>query len=321
MDIYRDYFTREELVRTLAQAEFQPGMLGADKIFEVVPLGATTFGIEVTAKDGKKTLTAIARGAPRQQTKLDPDAVKTFVTQTFGDEGTVYADEVLNARGRGTVAVKALIEDRRARLVTKLRGVMDTTHELLRMNAILSPGTTEFGAQGTEQTILLGTDTTKTRQEIFNKITKPVETALDGISYKGIRVYCSDGFWAELIENKQIKDTYNNWQAAADLRNGLVKPFTFGDVEWVRYRGSSAIAVTASKAVVVPQGVDGFGFMGFAPNDTVESVGQGGLGEPYFLGAKELTDSQGTKGWEISIQSHPKVVVGRPAATFLVKLT
>lgn len=321
MDIYRDYFTREELIRTLAQAEFQPGMLGSDGIFEVLPLGSTTFAIEVTAKDGKKILTPIARGAPRQQTKLDPDSVKTFTTQTFGDEGTVYADEVLNARGRGPTAVRQLIESRRLRLVTKLRANMDTTHEKLRMDTLLAPGTTEFGTQGTEQTILMATDTTKTRQEIFNKITKPVETALDGVTYKSIRAYCSDGFWADLIENKQIKDTYANWQAAAELRNGLVKPFTYGDVEWVRYRGSSAIAITANKAVVVPQGVESFGYMGLAPNDTVESVGDGGLGAPYFLGSKVLTDSQGTKGWEISIQSHPKFVIGRPGSTFLVKLT
>lgn len=321
MDIYRDYFTREELVRVLAQAEFQPGLLGADGIFEVLPLGSTTFGIEVTAKDGKKVLTPIARGGPRQQTKLDPNAVKTFTTQTFGDEITVYADEVLNARGRGIAAMKALIEDRRQRGIAKLRGIMDTTHESLRMTALLAPGTTEFGTQGTAQTIAMQTDATKTRQEIFNKVIKPVESALDGISYKSIRAYCSDGFWAELIENAQIKSTYNGWQAAAELRGGLVQPFKYGDVEWVRYRGSSAISVTANRAVVVPVGVEGFAYMGFAPNDTVESVGEGGLGAPYFMGSKELKDSQGTKGWEISIQSHPKAVIGRPGATFTIQLT
>lgn len=321
MDIYRDYFTREDLVKSLAQAEFQPGMLGEAGIFEVLPLSSTTLAIEVTAKDGKKVLTPIARGAPRQQTKLDPDSVKTFTTQTFGDETTIHADEVLNARGRGPAAVKQLLEDRRQRAVTKLRGNMDTTHESLRMATLLSPSTPEFGTQGTEQTILLATDTTKTRQEIFNKITKPVEAALDGLNYKGIRVYCSDGFWSDLIENKAIKDTYTNWADAAELRSGLVKPFTFGDVEWVRYRGSSQISVTANKAVVVPLGVDGFGMCGLAPNDTLESVGVGGLGQPYFMGSKEIRDSQGVKGWEISIQSHPRFVIGRPTATFLVKLT
>jgi hypothetical protein len=320
MDIYRDYFTREALVRVLAQSPYTPTILGAAGIFEPVPLNSTVMAIEEQAKDAGKVLTAIARGAPRQQTGLDKRKVHTFGVQTFGDEGVVYADEVLNSRGAGTSGAVEILQNRRDRLVEKLRRDMDYTHESLRMAALLAPGTTEFGSRGTTQTIALATDATKTRAEIFTKIIKPVETALDGETYSSINVYCSDGFWEALIENKSIKDTYLNWQAAADLRGGLIQPFRWGDVNWIRYRGTSAVGITADKAVAVPAGVQGFAFTGFAPNDTLESVGQGALGQPYYLGGKVLSDSQGTKGWEVSIQSHPRCVVARPGATFEIGL-
>lgn len=321
MDIYRDYFTREALVRSLAQAQYVPGRLGELGIFEAVPLNSTTMAIEVGVKDGPKVLTAMARGAPRQQENLDKRKVVTFGVSSYGDQGTVYADEVLNARGAGTSGAVEVLTDRRDRTVAKLRGTMDYTHEALRMTTLLAPTTTEFGSQGTEQTIAVQTSTTKTRQEIFNKIIKPVEAALDGIRYSRIRVLCSDGFWAELIENDQITKTYLNWQAAAELRGDVTQAFSYGNVMWERYRGDSNVAITANKAVVVPEGVQGFGFLGFAPNDTLESVGQGALGQPYYVGSKTLVDSQGTKGWEISIQSHAKPVIARPGATFLIKMS
>lgn len=321
MDNYRDYFTREELLRVLSNAAYTPGKLGADGLFETVPLGSTTLAIEVQTKDAGKVLTAMPRGAPRQVENLDKRSVKTFTTQSFGDQGAVMADEVLNARALGPSGAKALIEERRARVVAKLRRTMDLTHEKLRMNCLTSPGSTEFGSAASSVAIALATDGTKTRQEILNKLILPMELALDGLTFGSIKVYCSDGFWSTLIENKAIKDTYYNWMAAAELRGGLLQPMAFGDVLWERYRGTSDCKIPDNQAIAVPLGAPETFFQAFAPNDTVESVGAGALGQPYYMGSKELKDSQGTKGWEISIQSHPKMICGRPAAVIPITLT
>jgi hypothetical protein len=322
MDIYRDYFTREELVRTLAQSPYTPGGIGQLGIYEAVPLASTVFGIEVETKDAGKILTVIPRGSPRSQSGLDKRKVHTFVTQTIGDETQVFADEVLNARGAGTSGAKEILENRRQRGMNKLRRNVDLTHESFRLSTLLAPGTTEFGAQGAEQTIAVQTDTTKMRQEVFNKVVKPIEAALDGESYSGVTVVCSDGFWAEFIENKYIKDHFIGWQQAMDrLKEDVRTPFRFAEIDWIRYRGTSTVKVTDNKAVAVPRGVQGFGFVGFAPNDTAESVGAGALGQPYYVGAKTITDAMGTKGWEMAIASHPKFVIGRPTATFLIKMS
>lgn len=321
MDIYRDYFTREELVRVLAKVEYTPGRLGELGLFEPIGLGSTVMAIEESAKDGKKVLTVIPRGAPRTQTGLDKRKVHTFATQTVGDEGVVYADEVLNSRGRGTSGAKEIIEDRRQRLVKRLRGHVDYTYESMRMAALTAPNTTEFGSAPSTVAIAVQTDATKTRQEVFTKIIQPMETAMDGIAVPKILVLCSDGYWTDLIENKAIKDTYLNWENARELRNDPRLPFSFGGVNWERYRGTSAVKIPDNEAIAVPVGAEGFGHHGMAPNDTIESVGEGALGQPYYMGSKALVDSQGTKGWEISIQAHPKFVVARPGAVLRIAKT
>lgn len=313
MDNYRDYFTREELVRALAKAPYTPGRLGELGIFESMPLSGTIFSVEEAVKDGGRVLTAMPRGAPRQQTRLDKRKVHSFVVaDQYGDEGAVMADEVLNARAAGPSGAKEVIENSRARVVAKLRRSMDLTHETRRMDCVLSPASPEFGAAAAGVTIAIQSDATKLRQEIFNKLTLPIEAELDGLSHAGIRVECSDGYWADLIETKSVKETYLGYQAAAELRGAVAESFVFGGVTWERYRGTSTCKIPDNQAVAIPTGVQDVFWQAFAPNDTIESVGNAALGQPYYLGSKPITDSQGTKGYEISIASHVRMLCGRP---------
>lgn len=313
MDNYRDYFTREELVRELAKAPYTPGRLGELGIFESMPLSGTIFSVEEAVKDGGRVLTAMPRGAPRQQTRLDKRKVHSFVVaDQYGDEGAVMADEVLNARAAGPSGAKEVIENRRARVVGKLRRSMDLTHEKLRMGCLLSPASPEFGAAAAGVTIAVQSDATKLRQEIFNKLTLPIEAELDGLSHSGPTVLCSDGYWSDLIEAKSIRETFLNYQAAAELRGAVPMSFVFGGVTWERYRGTSTCKIPDNQAIAIPTGVQDVFWQAFAPNDTIESVGNAALGQPYYLGSKPITDSQGTKGYEISIASHVRMLCGRP---------
>lgn len=321
MDIYTDFFSRSELVRVLALQPFTPGQLGGLGIFQPVPLSSTSFAVEVTPKNAGRILTAMPRGAPRQTMGQDKRAVHTFpVVDQYGDQGAVWADEVLNARGVGTSGQKEVIEQRRAEQMARMRRTVDLTHEKLKMAALLSPASTEFGAAASDVVIAVQTDATKTRKEIFDKIVVPTEAALDGTTYSNILVLCSDGYWSDFMSNAEFKATYLNFEAAATLRmgiagtNGVMPPFPWGGVMWQRYRGTSDCKIPDNEARAVPLGVPDFAWQPFAPNTTIESVGSGALGEPYYVGSKPITDSQGTLGWEMSIQSHTRCIVGRPAA-------
>lgn len=322
MDIYRDYFTREELVRVLAKTEYQPGLLGTLGLFEPVPLTSTTFAVEEETKDGVRILTGVARGAPREQTGLDQRKVHTFaIDKQYGDQGNVMADEVLNARAAGVQGAKEVIENRRLRLVQRLRGNMDLTHENLRMQCILSPASAEFGAAASSQVLNPSGASVKLRQLIFQKIKKPMEAALDGITFGTPLALCSDGYWEQLIDAEAINKTYLNQQEAKDLRGEHVDRFSFGGVVWQRYRGTSAVKIPDNEARVIPTNVQGAFWMPMAPNDTIESVGTGALGQPYYMGSKELKDSQGTKGYEVSIASHVRAICGRPGCILPLTLS
>lgn len=307
MDIYRDYFTRESLTDSIVKAPYIPGQMA--ELFETRGLGSTTLAIEALAENGPDTLTAIPRGAPLPALTLDKRTVVTFPTQTYGKQGAVLADEVLNARSAGTTGAAEIVAARRDETVAKLRRSIDNLHESLRIGCVLNPDN-GFGNNPAEATIALATDATKTRAELFTKVLKPLESALGGTGFTGATVYCSDGFWAALIENKAIKDTYMYTQAAADLRGDVRDTVTWGGVRFERYRGTAAVNITADKAVVVPNGVPGLFVQAFAPDDTLDSVGAGAMGAPYYLRAFDLDDA---KGWRIRVQSHCVMVCTRPA--------
>lgn len=322
MDIYRDYFNREELVRTLAQAPYTPGQLGQLGIFDSVPLTSTTLAVEVEAKNAGRVLTAKPRGAPRQRSATDLRVVHSFpVMDQYGDEDNVMADDLLSARS-GIQGAKEVIEMRRSEKMAKLRRTIDRTHEVLRMTRLLSPASTEFGSAASGAVIAVQTDATKTRKEIFDKLVVPINAALDGLPYANIIVLCSDGYWSDLMGNKEFRETYVNWQAATALRAGIgangqqvTPPMPYGDAVWQWYRGTSDCKIPDNEARAMPMGVsDGLAWQAFAPNNTVESVGAGAMGQPYYVGSKPIIDSQGTIGWEMSIQSHCRMVWGRPGA-------
>lgn len=315
MDMYRDYFTRENLTDAVAKAPFIPGRLGELGIFETRGLTSTTMAAEELGINDVGVATAIPRGAPPQAMSLDKRKVHTFPTSTFAKTLPVYADEVLNMRAAGSAAAE-VITTRRNEAVAKLRNWADLQHEYLRLTCLLAPNNA-FGNQPAEVQIALATDATKTRAEIFTKIIKPMETALKGIAFSGLHMLCSDGFWEALIENKAIKDTYLNTQAAGELRNDPRDAFVFGGVMFERYRGVTNVEITANKAKVVPIGVRGLFLQGFAPDDTIDSVGTGAMGAPYYPRAEAM---KGGKGWEITMQTHPVTVCTRPAAILTVGL-
>lgn len=315
MEMYNDYFTRESLTDALVNAAYVPGQLAG--LFETRALGSTTMAIEALGANGPDTLTAIPRGAPLPAVALDKRSVYTFPCQSYGAQGAVYADEVLNARVAGTSGAGELVAARRDETVAKLRRTVDNLHESLRMAVLNAPGN-DFGSQGANRVIALATDATKTRAEVFNKLIIPMEAALAGVPFSGIRVICSAGIWDDLLGNAEIKASYLNMADAAAMRGAVTESFVWAGVTWERYRGTASVAITANQAVAVPTGVAGLFLQGFAPDDTIDSVGAGALGSPYYLRAFDLDDA---KGWRIRIQTHPVMVCTRPAAVLPVTLS
>ncbi|NCA72653.1 MAG: hypothetical protein EOM91_21880 [Sphingobacteriia bacterium] len=315
MDFYRDFFTREQLLVSLEQAQFVPNMLSS--AFETLGnVTSTNVDIEILGKDAAALKAAIPRGGPAPQSTLDKDGVEVFKTSTYADEIPILADSVLNARQRGSVN-PAVINDRRNRAVAKLRRWADLQHEYLRVSVLNTPNNV-FGNAPAEVVVGFGAADSGTRAAIHTGIIKPLETALDGLAYTGIDAYCSDAYWLGLIESKTIRETYLNWAAAAEMRSQSADMFVYGGVTWHRYREQGSVAITAGKAKVIPRGVSGLMVQAFAPDDTLSSVGMGETGQPYYLNAWPIDDD---KGYRIKIQTHPVMVCTRPTCVLTLKLS
>lgn len=316
MDIFTDYFSREELIASLANVQFVPGMLGAAGLFETKALTGTAFGIEALPDNDVAESAEIPRGAPGKPLTLEKRAVHTFNTKTYAWDGAVLADEVLNVRGMGAAAVD-VITTRRDELVAKLRRQADWQHEYLRVTCLNSPSNA-FGSAPAPAVVAFGANDSGLRTAIHNNIVLPLESALGGIPYAGLDAYCSDAYWVALIESKTIRETYLNQAAAAELRNAPADSFSYGGITWHRYRAGGNIAITSGQAKIVPRGVSGLFYQAFAPNDTVDSVGAGAMGQPYYLASDPLPRG---KGWEMRLQTHPVMVCTRPTAIVTVDLS
>lgn len=315
MDIFRDYFTREALLASIAKVKYVPGKFAP--WFESRSLNGTIFALEDVPIQGYNILSESPRGTPSKVETLARRAVHTFNTKHYRADGAVYADEVLNMRGLGITNAVDVIQQRRDEVMAKLRRDIDMTHELLRLTTIITPNNA-FGSKPGTQTIAFGTDATKTRAEILSKVIKPMEQALDGIPFSGLHAYVEDTGWAKIIDNAEIKKTYDGWSMAASLRGDPRETVDYGGVIWERYRGYGSIAIPTSTAIVLPVGVPQMFLQAFAPADTLDTVGTGSMGTPYFPQAIPSADN---RRWYMEIQTNCAMVCTRPTAVITLTIS
>ncbi len=315
---YADFFTATALLEAIAAQTYVPGQLGASGLFETRGLSGTKLALEEQPDNGgTNLLTATPRGTPSKGSALARRKVHTFETAHYRVDGAVYADEVLNLRAGGANAVAELITTRRDETIAMLRRDIDLTLEKLRLTTLITP-TNALGTKPANAVLAVQTDATKTRAQIYKKIIEPMEIALDGIPFSGITVWCSAGYWEKLLENKEIRETYLYVQNAQALTGDGRDQVTYAGVTFIRYRGAGTTVITVDQAIAVPNGIAGLFIQGFAPADTLSSVGAGALGTPYYPAAYPI--DSGDRGWHIEVQTNPVVVCTRPTAILTIAM-
>lgn len=318
VDFYRDCFRADELIASIAKAPYIPGRLADPSIFTTRRLSGTTLALEDQALNDASLITSTPRGTPSKAATLDKRAVHTFTTAHYRKDGAVYADEVLNMRAVGMTGAREVISTRRDEVVAKLRRDMDLTLESLRIACINAPSNA-FGSAPASAAVAFGASDSAIRSAIFTNIIKPMESALLGIPYSGLLALCDDTFWAGLIESKTIKETYLNQVQASALRGSTTEQVIFGGVTFERYRGAGTTVIASGKAKVVPVGVPEMFIQAFSPADTLDSVGMGAVGNPYYVNAYPI--DEGNRGYYIEMQSNPVMVCTRPAAVLTIGLS
>lgn len=316
MDLFSDLFTPTELLGALVRQQYIPSQL-ASVFGQPRGLLSTTFTWDEDKHESVDVLTSTTRGTPSGVNTLVKDKTHTFETAHYRRDASVFADEVLAARSIGSVA-RQTIQERRDRNLAKLRSQIDITLEGLRVSCINTP-TNTLGTAPASAAVAFGSSDSAIRSSIHNNIVKVMESALDGTPYTGLVAYCQDTFWQGLIESKTIRETYLNWTDAANTRGDTRDAFMFANIMWVRYRGTSSVDITSGKAKVIPLGVPDLLIQAFAPADTMDQIGSGVRGGPYY--AKGYPIDGGDRGWYIEAQTNPVMVCTRPEAILTIGLS
>ena len=119
-----------------------------------------------------------------------------------------------------------------------------------------------------------------------------------------------------MIQSKTSRETYLKTAAAASVRVNPMDYMDFGNVRWLGYRASGNIAVTSWEAKAIPRGVPGLFVQAFAQDDTINSVGQGAMGAPYYLNSRPIDTPAGVKGYQMTLQTHQVMVCTRPCLLY-----
>jgi hypothetical protein len=333
----QDAFSALELTSFIDKRPFNPTGIGSLGIFEPLPIRTTALAVESRA--GKLALIHTSpRGAPATERVTEKRSVRYFEAPRLFHADTLYASELQNVRefvGDSGVAVSTLMQvqsevARRLAGPTGLTASMEYTWEYHRLGAIQgilldSDGSTlfnwfnEFGiTQPSAISFSLSagaTAATGTIRPICNGIVRTMSRAGAGIFVPNVTrvvALCGDTFFDEFTNHMDVKQTYLNWNAAEDLRQGQAfQSFRFAGIEWINYRGSddnSTVAIGTNAAKFFPVGAPGAFQVAWAPSESAQWINQ--PGKPIYV--QPIIDRDRNEFFRSEVKSYPLHICTRP---------
>ena len=326
MDVFRQRaFHAVELTAALNKQPFLPQLLGSLNIFEPRPVRTKTIAIE--QRNGRLAIIKTSpRGAPLEQGGAEKRDIRDFRTVRVAKGDRITADEIQDIRAFGNVNELMQLQQEVAQRMNTLRREMELTHEHMRLGAVqgrlldadgtlLKDWFEEWGVQQPEEVdFALGTATTEVRTKC-NQVVRTMAKAAQGMWTPTTEVHAlaGDTFFDQLISHKSVKETYLNWSAAADLREGAAySAFPFGGIWWHNYRGTddgSTISVDADKASFFPVNAPGAFQVAYSPAETFDFANTPGQ-EVY---AMLIPDEKRNAYVDPEVYSYPLHICTRPA--------
>jgi hypothetical protein len=325
MDIFEgDAFSIIELTRALENIPYKPATLSGSGLFG--PRGVRSRTVVIESRDGTLSLIPFSeRGSAYDQQVPERRDVRAFVCHQFKKQDVIWASEIQQVRDFGTESATQQVQAEVARKLGRLRNDAETTFEYHLFNGIQGlvkdprDGATvvnyftEFGiTPATEVDFDLdnATPASGALRKRCQALIESVEDTMGGLATGAIalRAECGSAFFADLVAHKEVRETYLNTAAAADLRSRIADEVSFGGITFRRYRGGAGFGVATDKAVFYPEAVDGLFEIYHAPADTFETVNT--LGQPLY--ARMIPDRDRDEWVRLEIESNPLPICTRP---------
>ena len=237
----------------------------------------------------------------------------------------IWASEVQSVRDFGSESATQQVQTEVAYRLRKLRQDAETTFEYHLLNGIqgivkdpkdnatVVNYFTEFGISPAAE-IDFDLDNASPASGALRKrcqaLIEDVEASMGGLSAGAVQVRaeCGSAFFADLVAHKEVRETYLNTAAAADLRGRVADEVSFGGITFRRYRGGVGFGVPTDKAFFFPEGIEGLFEIYYAPADTFETVNT--LGLPLY--ARTIPDRDRDEWVRLEIESNPLPICTRP---------
>lgn len=322
LDVFRsDAFNMISMTNAIRDIKTVPGFLASLGIFTPKPITTESFEIEQVGDGTLALVPTTERGSPRSGIGRDRRSMRNFSTVRLRQYDTLRASEIQGVRAFGSEteveAMQGIVADRQGKLLRRL----NLTHEYHRLNAIngivydadgatvIRNFYTEFGITPPTEIAFNWAAKTDVTGFIKQNVIRPMMRALGGRWTPGARILalCDDVFYDALLANSEVRTSYLNWQAAQDLRGALGKAFdsfSFGNVEWVNYRGTddnSTVALASGKCRFIPVGIPDVFQSVYSPGESFEVVNT--LGQEVY--SKIVPDPSGYNEFvEIDVASY-----------------
>jgi hypothetical protein len=285
------------LTGVVEKMDFRPQLLGQLGIFEPMPVRTRAVFVERRA-DTLALIPDSPIGAPPVSlVNSKRDAVPLRTTR-LAKEFTIYAEEVQGIRAMGSETELQGVQSEYLRRLSLIREDMELTFEYHRLGAlqgklldadgvtVINNYWTTFGVtEPTAVDFALGASGTNVRLKCQG-VTRTMARAAKGTFTPATQVHalCGDTFFDMLIDHPNVRETYKNWAAAADLRQNVAfQAFTYGGITFHNYRGTddnSTVAIPTGEAKFFPVGARDVFKVAYAPAEFEAFVNT--LGRPLY---------------------------------------
>lgn len=321
-----DLFSLTSLSGKVEKLDYVPGLIGSLGIFEPVPVRTRTVWVDRRVGEVNLIQTS-ANGAPPEELIRDSRSAVPLQAVRLAKGATIYASEIASWRAFDTESEQTVVMTEYARRMQRVRQDMEYTHEKHRLGALqgilldadgstIYNYATEFGESIPAATSFeLDVNTTDVRG-ICAALIRSVARAAKGAWIDGrtqLHALAGDAFFDALINHPQVRETYLNWSAAADLRgNAAFGAFQYGGITFHNYRGSddnTEIAVATNTAKFFPVGaMDVFKHVMAPADEFIQYVGAPGQN----IYSMNITDRD-RNAWVRNEQySYPLYICQRP---------
>jgi hypothetical protein len=342
LDIFKNSaFTVTSLTDAMKEVKFVPGMITRTGLFQTSSVSTLTIAIEKDKQQNLIIVPTSPRGAPGTTLGKNKRNMRDLRLVHMQIDDAIYADEVQSVRAFGDEyaieALQAKIADR----ATEVSQSFAITEEFQRLKiitegklydadgSVLFDFYSEFGESAPSE-VDFDLDNASPASGVLRKkvtgVIRAMSATLDGLPYSGIGAICGDNFYDDMIAHPEVRATFLNTQAAADLRTAAVNngaggdfgSFAFGGVTFTNYRGAynGTPFVDPDKCHFYPMGVPGLFRTVYGPADYIETVNR--PGQRIYVKQYEMPNG---KGVNMEIQSNPLHYCTRPRVLMRAKRT